>query len=240
MRAALVPLLIVLLAACSSFPGPPREPGTRGGPPATVDSEEDLPEFPWPPPEPSTRAALPRTLLGLGERPLLGDVWETLHGALAEAGYLEQSVYRVPGGFAVATRAERTLENGVPDPENRWSLDRFPPGHWSLKQYLRALLTVDPGRFRVFVFAVTTDRSREVAEAVSSEVALEWVRSGALEPPPRLQAEPLGDYHVIHVLIYEFARPNREADVEQLQPGENPAEVHLRASGVLDALGGSR
>lgn len=228
-----------LETAAIEIPPPPPPP-----PPSGDDDDDDgesgeLPEFPWPPPEPSSRAAMPRTLLALGENPLLGDVWERLNRALADAGYLEQSVYRVPDGFAVATRPERTLANGEPDPEARWSLDRFPPGRWSLLRYLRALLTVDPGRFRVFVFAVTTDRSREVGEAVSSDVALEWVRSGALEPPASLRAQPFTGDHAIHILIYEFSRPNREAEVEQLQPGELAAETHLRASGVLDALGDS-
>lgn len=226
-------LCALIFVACSS------QLPTRGGI-DPVDPGEDMPEFPWPPPEPSTRATLPRTLLDLGETPRLGQVWETLHRALAAAGYLEQSVYRVPDGFAIATRAERTLRDGAPDPEHRWSLDRFPPGRWSLTQYLLALLTVDPGRFRVFVFAVTTDRSRDVAESPSSQVALEWVRSGALEPPPRLKAEPFGDRHGVQVLIYEFERPNREAEVVQIQPGEHAAEVHLRASGVLEALGAGR
>ena len=132
------------------------------------------------------------------------------------------------------------LANGEPDPEARWSLDRFPPGEWSLLRYLRALLTVDPGLFRVFVFAVTTDRSQAVGEAVSREEALEWVRSGALDLPTSVRARPFTDDHVIHVLIYEFSRPNREADVEQTQPGRLGAQTHLRASGVLDALGDVR
>ncbi len=205
-------------------------------PPPLATGELPLPEFPWPPPEPSSRMMMPRSLLGLGDDARFKDVWESLHRTLLDAGYLEQSVYSVPDGFAIATQPERLLANGEPDPENRWSLDRFRPVKWSLLQYLRALVTVDPGRFRVFVFAVTTDHTARVAKPVSSDMALKWVRSGALAPPPSLLAQPLRDEHAVHVLVYELSRPNREADIEQVTPAELSVQVHLRTSGVLGAL----
>ena len=244
---ALLPLLVLAILVAGGCNGGEEHSASTQLPPDPVE----LPEFPWPPPEPSSRTAMPRSLLGLGDGtgeagPRLGDVWEALRLALYDAGYLEQSVYGVfrevgdgPSldGFAIATRAERTLANGEPDPEARWSLDRFPPGRWSLLRYLRALLTVDPGLFRVFVFAVTTDRTQTASAPVGSDEALEWVRAGALDLPPSVRARPFTDDHLIHVLIYEFSRPNREADVEQTQPGGLAADTHLRASGVLDALG---
>ena len=110
--------------ACAAYPAP-RAAMARPAPapiPPPAASPGQAPAFPWPPPRPSTRRVLPGHLVvGAAAQPTLGTVADRLQAALEQAGYVEYGYYRVPEGFAIATRLERIYPDGqsLPAPARR-------------------------------------------------------------------------------------------------------------------------
>ena len=84
----------------------------------------------------------------------LGDVDSILSNVLHGNGYVEQSYYAVPDGFALVTKLDQINTDGtskaLPD---RWSIApaNVSLSYFSLRSYLPALFTAAPGDYRLIV-----------------------------------------------------------------------------------------
>jgi hypothetical protein len=168
----------------------------------------------------------------------LGNLNDALVSAMQTTGYYEKSYYAVPRGFALATRLEQIAEDGsskmAPD---RWSAG--PPRVEHFSEYLRALLTANPGYYRVVVFVVTDTPFAETGAPVSESEAEKWLTSGANKLPAAIANSAFGQNTVCTALIYEFERSAGSAPV-LLEPSRLDAHTHLVKSGLWGALGGSQ
>ncbi len=203
--------------------------------PAQVPS--DYPRFPLPAPSPSAKVDLPFPLLGANVT-TVGAAERALRTALAAKGYDDRSYYAVPGGFALATRAERFLPDGRPAPApRRWAMAPTALVDWTQLrhpgQWVDAFRQADPGHYRVLVFLVT-DRDRTTGAApVGIETAEAWTQGGADRLPQAIAALPLGPDHHLEVLVYEFARTAVNAEPVFVPTSALGARAHLHGAGLM-------
>jgi hypothetical protein len=181
-----------------------------------------LRKFPCTPPTPSSSTILDRPLWRGARYELLGDVAGRLRRALTVAGYDEATYYRTCGGFVLATRVERTLGDGKPDPRDRFPSAGAEPsgGVFDLGRVLRALFVAEPGRFRLIVF-VLTNQAIQFSDAPFSETqARALVASGALELDRSMALGQLDETDDdLYVLIYEFEKRRGSDQAVLLRPG---------------------
>jgi hypothetical protein len=104
----------------------------------------------------STKAGIDHEFLRRdGELPKrLEQVDQALGDALRDAGYVGSSYFGVPGGFALITQVEQTDGKGRPLRGKRWSPRIATIKSFTLVGILRALLTAEPGFFRVLALIV--------------------------------------------------------------------------------------
>ncbi len=218
------------------MPEPPRPamrpPGTKNG----QASEMALPAFPWPPPRYSAFSKIAREWVAPGTEPVLGAVASRLERAFTIAGYGESSYYRIPGGFALASRIEHIRADATPfaAPE-RWAVDT-PRVREGFIDYIRALFNAPPGFYRVIVFVVTDQDFAAAEQAPTSAEARAWVTGGGLRLPERIATQPYGPHHYTSALIYEFERRRDEPQASVLTPSPTQGQGHLELAGLWQAL----
>ncbi len=199
--------------------------------------EEEYPEFPWPPPEASASVVIPRQFLASATgTTILSDVDRRLVNVLERNGYFESSYYAVPGGFALVTKMEQINAAGESkDRATRWIIERQPLQKFSLNEYLRALFSAAPGRYRVIVFIVTPHPFSQSEATVTSREASRWLGKGVDQLPGtigRLNFERLK----CTALIYEFARTSDVADPMLRKPSSLQGRTHLEMAGIWRGL----
>jgi hypothetical protein len=197
--------------------------------------------FPWPPPPASATEVLPRSMFEQ-HAPLstLGNLNDALIAGLEKTGYFEKSYYAVPRGFALATRLEQISEDGTSKAAPaRWSSSAPSVHGFSITEYLRALLTDNPGYYRVVVFVVTDVPFAESGAEVGMSEAQKWLTKGANALPPSIASAAFGQNTECTALIYEFSRSEGK-DPVLLQPGHLDAHTHLVKSGLWNAFGGAQ
>lgn len=164
-----------------------------------------------------------------------------LRNTLETRGYTDFGYYRVPGGFALATRIERMTETGTPwSDDGRWVM-RSPSlltlsGELSLARIIDALINADPGRYRVLVFVVTDRAVVSSAPPISVEGASSLVTDGGASLPGSLGAALFTPGHNVTVLIYEFERPALGQYPKPVSASAVPGLTQLQRSGVLPLL----
>ncbi len=195
-----------------------------------------LPDFPWPPPRYSAFEVLDRGWLAPGSDARLGAAAQRLEAAFDAAGYVERSYYRVPGGFALASRAEQIHSDACPYPApERWSVDPEGAGR-SFADRLRALFNAPPGHYRVIVFVVTDQDFAAAARTAPEAEARAWVSGGGLRLPAAIAAQPFTSAHYASALIYEFERRSEREQADVRVPSAAPGRVHLEKGGLWQAL----
>jgi len=240
---ALATLLVsVLFIACreqrpiraGATPPPPPPP------PPVESTPESIPAFPWPPPPASATEVLPNSMFEQHTHlSTLGNLNDALIAGLQTTGYFEKSYYAVPRGFALATRLEQISDDGTPKPPpDRWSAAAPHVESFSIKEYLHALLTDNPGYYRVVVFVVTDVPFSESGSQASMSEAQSWLTKGSNTLPASMASAPFGQNTVCTALIYEFSR-SAGKEPGLLQPGHLDAHTHLVKSGLWTALGGT-
>lgn len=217
-------------------PEPPR-PAAMRPPSANGHAPEiALPAFPWPPPRYSAFANIVVEWVAPGTEPVLGEVARQLERAFNIAGYGESSYYRIPGGFALASRIEHIRADASPfDAPERWAVDT-PKVREGFIDYIRALFNAPPGFYRVIVFVVTDQDFAAAEQAPSSAEARAWVTGGGLRLPERIAAQPYGPRHYTTALIYEFERRRDEPQASVLMPSPTQGRDHLERAGLWQAL----
>jgi hypothetical protein len=231
---------------------PPRDAEPRD---ATSGDTAAAPDFPWPPPQASgqqliANARIARAIADLTVRntptagvapsaatwATLGDADAVLTAALDQAGYTDRSYYRVPGGYALATRLEHIQDDGRPlDASQRWDIAARRAPSFTLANYLRALFATDPGLYRVIVFVLRQGDVTTQGERPSADVAEDWVLNGANALPLELAAQPFDMRITCTALIYEFEKPPAGEAVLH-RPGRITARQHLESSRLWAAL----
>jgi lipid-binding SYLF domain-containing protein len=205
--------------------------------PSEGNGKTQIPLFPWPPPAASATEVIPSAIL---ERNTvlksLGDVDAKLVSALRGNGYLERSYYAVPDGFALVTRLEQIKADGTskPPPE-RWSLESPRAAEFTLSDYLRALLTADPGYFRVIVFIMSDAPFPQAPGQTSYVETIMWLRGGLNVLPMEIANKPYRRTFALTVLIYEFEK-DKGKDPKLNQPSRLDAHTHLGKSGIWSDL----
>lgn len=225
-------------------PATAEPPATASPPPRTPSNDAprsnappELPDFPWPPPRASTMMNIDDAALRIaGNRTTLGRVDDRLVQALDAAGYVEKSYFAVPDGFALVTRLEQIRADGTPlDPPDRWSAVAGPLREFSLRAFLRALFTSNPGHFRILVFVATPHPFSQSDQEVSREEAIDWLNAGVNRLPDALGRRPYTRAYRMTALVYEFEQPESD-DALLVAPGRLTARTHLARSGVLPAI----
>lgn len=223
----------ILLSGCFSrtsvgTPQPPPPP-----PPESV-GPQTAPPFPWPPPRASATSDIPRRLLE--DAKSLGDVDGKLLEGLNQAGYGERSYYWVPGGFALATRIERMDDDGAPHRSDRWNLNPSLKKNFDLFVFLKALVSAPVGRYRVFVFTVTSQPYTFDSTEPSYETAIRWAGGGASALTSEIAQEPFTKEHSVKALIYEFEKSAGKE--RQMDPSALSGADHIARSGIQSGLEG--
>jgi hypothetical protein len=199
-----------------------------------------IPDFPWPPPKPSAFANLTFGSLreSLGGEVTFGDVNARISEALHDGKYGDHSYYGIPGGFAIATRLEQINEDGSPNYSNRWSAEITPTGtkKFSLHDYLVALFTAPKGRYRVFVFMVTSNEVTPSGTPVSQGTAKTWVVEGANKLPTNMKSILYTEDNSCTVYVYEFIQSGYSEQANQNIPSILTGEEHLQEAGLWDTL----
>ena len=217
---------------------PPRD---RGPTAALVRETVRFPQFPCRPPNPSDLLTISRPLVERnGQKRTLGAVEERLKQAFADAGYRQPRVYQTCGGFAMISSVERMRNDGAPfaDPGRFVNLDQSISAieDFSIEGVLRALFTVQPGRFRLTAFVVSDQTIAPTSERLSSDAARALTQGGAVSLPPRLAGEDFTPAHKIIALVYEFEKAPGTAEARMSQPPRFSASQNLERAGILPAL----
>jgi hypothetical protein len=201
---------------------------------------EPLPSFPWPPPPASARDQLSAAwLINRSGTTLLGDVDNRLRAALDAAGYTERKYMAAPGGFVLVTRLEQMEPDGTPKPgQERWAAEPGPLRRFSLGDYLRALLTANPGYYRVMALVVTPEAFAETGAPVSREAAMAWLTEGLNRLPEEVASIAWTSAFSCTALVYEFELPDRGGEARQVLPGRLTGRTHLDKAHLLAALRG--
>ncbi|MFT7559500.1 MAG: hypothetical protein ACI93R_001411 [Flavobacteriales bacterium] len=193
--------------------------------------------FVWPIPKPSTSAEL--SLFNDTEMALLKPNYKQaerrIKDALSRADYSDRRYYILPPdkgtGFVIVTRLEQTDLDAKPreDP-HRWSKNIVEESLFSLKSFLRALLTADKGYFRVLVFVVSDTPLKFDVDAPSMNMASEWLSSGEDRLYSGMENIRYSDSTQFSVMVYEFEHnENSEFALTQNNP-RHSAIKHLSST----------
>lgn len=198
-----------------------------------------IPEFPWPPPGASATTEIPRHFFSSQPSDVLRlrDVKGALQAALESCGYYEKSYYSVPDGFAMATRLEQINRDGTSkEPPDRWAVEVQRLRKFSLKAYLVALFTANPGYYRIIVFIVTSYPFSQTDIRVSREEAIDWMGRGFNDLPDSIGQLEYSEEYTCTALIYEFEQPNPGEPNELKIPSNLQGRTHLEKANLWQAL----
>jgi hypothetical protein len=196
-----------------------------------------IPAFPWPPPAASAETSIPdRWLPGKGEADL-ATVANTLENALRQASYRKWSYSSVPNGFALVSQMEQIKADGTPSPEPaRWSADLPRVSKMTLLEFIRALVSAQPGFYRVIVFIVTDQPWSRMAEEPTGREADEWLAKGFVWLPKSIGKLPYGLDYRTTALVYEFRKDSKDAEATLVAPSQTTADDHIRKAGISEWL----
>ena len=187
--------------------------------------------LPWPPPTPSSQAVIGREYFeAVQQGNTLGTINGILVDQLVNAGYRGSRYFGVPHGFAIVTRLEQTDGNGAPlNSEDRWSSDvqYLNAADFSIKGYLRLLLTSPPGYFRVIAFVVSNQPFSSSGVRERLETLERWTQKGLNTLPSLVSKLPYTEEYQVTALIYEFEKVAGPDQPVVHIPGRLTAGQHL-------------
>lgn len=184
--------------------------------------------FPWPPPRPSTRRAFsPDVFLRQPPAKTVGEVAKRLEQIMKAASFDAFGYYRVPGGFALVTRVE-ALDGATGKPlpgDKRWGTYSSYAGVCFTCVFA---LTRSRGHYRIFVFALTDDprMGSRISSAEMYRLATKWSIEGALALSPEIKAIPVGNQHMLIVMVYEFEKVDG-GQTTHFFPSRWSLDIHL-------------
>jgi hypothetical protein len=199
-------------------------------PPKTAEGTA-LPQFPMPPPQWTLRTVLPRGLVVTRDGEPLGEVFDRLRQAMARAQIVDYTVYGVENdGFAVVARMESIAEDGRPASE-RWTQGVARPVVFSIGDYLKALFTAQPGRYRVIAFLVTA-RTVTPGQPADKDTLNRLWRGGAGDLPDDVRHVALPPSGRCEALVYEFFRATDDDPPVHVVDSRLTGPQHLAGAGL--------
>jgi hypothetical protein len=204
---------------------------TASAKPPPKQSAGALPQFPMPPPEWTLRTVLPNGLVVTREGEPLGDIFDRLRQALGRAQIQDFTVYGIENdGFALVARMESIADDGKPAPE-RWAQGVVRTPVFSVTDYLKALFTARPGRYRVIAFLVTPRTVTPGAPADKDTLNRLW-RGGAGDLPQEVRRVALPPSGRCEALVYEFFRATDDDPPVQVADSRLTGPQHLAGAGL--------
>ncbi len=146
--------------------------------------------------------------------------------------------FEAPDGFMLVTQAEQ-FDPATGSPTrgpNRWTLTYTRPERWTWHSVLADLLGDREGRFRVFMFAVSTGGLpfAERAGGASEREAQAWGRLLGVELPPDVVSAPLTPRHRCTAHVYEWVKRTADSarEVGRGSEGSRSLAQHLAGAGI--------
>ena len=194
--------------------------------------------MPWPPPPPSSQVVLDDYFNGWRQRfKSLGDVNLLVIRAAYATNYQSLRYFGVPGGFASVAQLEQIDGNGVPlDKDARWSTEPIDMKRFSIGEYLKALLTAQPGYYRVVAFIVSSNPFSPSTKRAKFSDLQKWGTSGLNSLPESVSKTPYSKEHKTTVLVYEFLKRKQSDEPKTSIPGRHTAQEHLKRTHLLSYL----
>jgi hypothetical protein len=173
-----------------------------------------------------------------GNGTTFSDVDNRITTALAAGGYDEKSYFGVPNGFAIVTHLEQITSDSYPENSNRWVSELAPVSitEFSINKYLEALFSIPQGRYRIFVFIITSHLVVSSGTPISQGAAQDWVIQGANKLPNWMETLPYTKDYTCTVYVYEFTQSGVGANANQNIPSDITGRQHLERAGLWDIL----
>lgn len=128
----------------------------------------------------------------------------------------------------MVTRIEQVDRSGRPLAGNaRWATQIVVVKSFSISAVIRALMTAEPGFFRVVVLVVTDKPFDDNGARARLETLEIWSRKGVDALVPAVRDMPFGENHKISALVYEFEKDSENEDPLVRIPGNNEVPSHL-------------
>lgn len=179
----------------------------------------------------------------------LADVWSIaadevgtaparIAARLGGAGYSDLRWFTFLDGFAIVTAPEKIDASGVPmfrnEPARRFAIDVdvAPTGTRAWLRYMaRRVFVEEPVRYRSFVFAASSYAVTNAAAAAQPAAFPGLETAAGHQVPPGLTALLVGRDLRVAAFAYVFERDDEDSVARFV--AEVPAELHLRATGLL-------
>jgi hypothetical protein len=227
-----------LLLVHAILPGAPAiqtivfaRPTASAKPPPKTGPPDALPQFPMPPPQWTLRTVLPTGVAITREGEPLGEIFDRLRQSLGRAQIHDFTVYGIENdGFALVARMEAIRDDGKPA-EERWTQGVVRSPVFSVTDYLKALFSARPGRYRVIAFLVTARTVTPGAPADRDTLNQLW-RGGAGDLPRNVREIPLPPSGRCEALVYEFFRPTEDDPPVQVAASRLTGPQHLAGAGL--------
>jgi hypothetical protein len=204
-----------------------------------IDPTIWLPElFPWPPPAASSMVILDDYYNPKHNFKSLGEVDKLIRNALDSTGYPAPHYFGVPNGFALITQLEQIDDNAVPldGVARRWSTNISEMKAFTLTEYLKALITAQPGYYRVIAFIVSSQPFSTTDDRAKFSTIQNWVNKGISSLPKKIKSQKYSDEHQTTVLVYEFLKRKTTDEPSTSIPCRHIAKVHLEKTKILSYL----
>jgi hypothetical protein len=195
---------------------------------------QEMPELHWPPPAWTTFREL---RFELPPQSRLGDYCREVQKIIEPAGLSDASILAIgEDGFAVMTRMEQIdAEGNALDAGRRFAIDDAGQvgRPRTLSEYFDVLFNLKPGRFRVFLVAVTARVvTRDVATGGGWKQVRTIYQSGATHLPAELADRLVSQNTRVTLLVYEFERPSRSERPRLVLGSQLTAARHAAGAGL--------
>ncbi|MDQ6701911.1 MAG: hypothetical protein M3Z96_01790 [Pseudomonadota bacterium] len=194
--------------------------------------------FPWPPPQGSDEQDFTEAVVSAIHQKVKGPLQlKSVDGFLKDRlrGVSSFTYFSTPQreGYVAVTRLEQIDKAGHRlEGSARFSKDAAESGSF-IYNFLNELVSLPEGRFRLFVFFVSSDpvATEHPTGKVTLQDADRWVGEGCYSLPPKLAELRLTDNHKVLLRVYEFV--SKGSDSHLLSRAEAiPLAQHLNALGL--------
>lgn len=188
------------------------------------------PFFPNPPPAPTISDEVSSNFTIDGNLKIIDVQIRTF---LISKGYDRLHYFSFNDGFAVITNIERFSSDGLSANQSRWVTDRKTTAK-SFFSYISSLLTGEKGRFRLFVFFVSSIEPRPENYLASKKDVERWNLTG-----DRQLSKNTGSFIVsrkdtkVWLFVYEFeGLSGRSTEISAIRDDYTPIALHKSALGL--------
>ncbi|MGK0379027.1 MAG: hypothetical protein ACJA1Z_002850 [Patiriisocius sp.] len=197
----------------------------------------NLPFLEWPLPAPSVAKSFQKNEVSGLDMSTIGGISSDLEAILVSNGYERFSYYHVPLGVAMVTQLERIEIDGTPFPDpNRWKYGdlSLSQDDFSFSSFLKRLLGIDEGNYRVLVFVVSHEslNIKFPTSKASTQFVKTVAKEGALSLPNKIAAVSFDDDIRLSLMIYELKLKQTDKEAVFFKSGLQVRE-HLYNTGII-------